>query len=180
MHRVVQEALTNVAKHAPGAEAAVRVRHTAEKTEVRVTNGPAPTAVAVRSGGAGFGLIGLDERVGLAGGTFGYGPESGGFAVRATFPRTPAARRAAQAPPHTPDVPDNADGTDAPGSADGAVADDHRVPAAGSAAPSSRPSWCPGRGRPADRGAAGVGHPEGPGVGAGPGRLRPAAHRTGP
>ncbi|KUL52001.1 histidine kinase [Streptomyces violaceusniger] len=126
VHRVVQEALTNVAKHAPGAEAAVRVRHTAEKTEVRVANGPAPTAVAVRSGGAGFGLIGLDERVGLVGGTFGYGPESGGFAVRATFPRTPAARRAAQAPPRTPDVPDNADGTDTPGSADGAVADDHR------------------------------------------------------
>ncbi|SED02497.1 sensor histidine kinase [Streptomyces melanosporofaciens] len=120
VHRVVREALTNVAKHAPGAEAAVRVRHTAEETEVRVANGPAPTAVAVRSGGAGFGLIGLDERVGLAGGTFGYGPESGGFAVRATFPRTPAPRRAAQATPHAPD------GTDAPGSADGAVADDHR------------------------------------------------------
>ncbi|MCG0290782.1 sensor histidine kinase [Streptomyces sp. PSAA01] len=138
VHRVVQEALTNVAKHAPGAEAAVRVLHTANETEVRVANGPAPTAVAVRSGGAGFGLIGLDERVGLAGGTFGYGPESGGFAVRATFPRTSAARRAAQATPHTPHAPDapgNADGADAPGNADGteapdnrggAVADDHR------------------------------------------------------
>ncbi|MER8156265.1 histidine kinase [Streptomyces sp. NPDC094472] len=120
VHRVVQEALTNVAKHAPGAEAAVRIRHTAEETEVRVANAPAPTVVAVRSGGEGVGLIGLDERVGLAGGTFRYGPESGGFAVRATFPRTPAARRAAQATPHAPD------GTDVPGNADGAVADDHR------------------------------------------------------
>ncbi|MBO3677816.1 sensor histidine kinase [Streptomyces sp. NEAU-YJ-81] len=138
VHRVVQEALTNVAKHAPGAEAAVRISHTAEETEVRVANGPAPTVVPVRSGGEGFGLIGLDERVGLAGGTFGYGPESGGFAVRATFPRTLAARRAAQAPPHAPggadvpygaDVPHSsggADGTDAPDNADGAVADDHR------------------------------------------------------
>ncbi|MBP8534481.1 sensor histidine kinase, partial [Streptomyces sp. MK37H] len=135
MCRVVQEALTNVAKHAPGAEATVHVRHTAEETGVRVVNGPASATAPVRSGGEGFGLIGLDERVGLAGGTFGYGPEAGGFAVRATFPRTPAARRAAQATPHAPDVPGNAggvdvpgaaDGTDAPGNADGAVADDHR------------------------------------------------------
>ncbi|MGW7758424.1 sensor histidine kinase [Streptomyces violaceusniger] len=150
VHRVVQEALTNVAKHAPGAEAAVRVRHTAEETEVRVANGPAPTVVPVRSGGAGFGLIGLDERVGLAGGTFGYGPESGGFAVRATFPGTPTARRAVRTTPHAPggadapyvaggadaphssggaDAPHSSggvDGTDAPDNAGGAVADDHR------------------------------------------------------
>ncbi len=136
VHRVVREALTNVAKHAPGAEAAVRVRHTAAETEVRVANGPAPALVPVRSGGVGFGLIGLDERVGLAGGTFGYGPESGGFAVRATFPRTPAARRAAaQATPRAPDGTDapytadalhSADAPDAPDNPDGAVADAHR------------------------------------------------------
>ncbi|TMU89661.1 histidine kinase [Streptomyces sp. DASNCL29] len=78
MCRVVQEALTNVAKHAPGAEAAVHVRHTAEETEVRVVNGPASAAAPVRSGGEGYGLIGLDERVQLAGGTFAHGPEAGG------------------------------------------------------------------------------------------------------
>ncbi|EXU62093.1 histidine kinase [Streptomyces sp. PRh5] len=111
VRRVVQEALTNVAKHAPGAEASVHVRHTAEETEVRVVNGPGSTAAPVRSGGEGFGLIGLDERVGLAGGTFGYGPEAGGFAVRATFPRTTTRRPGAR---HAPDAPD------AP------VADDHR------------------------------------------------------
>ncbi|MFI0772156.1 sensor histidine kinase [Streptomyces sp. NPDC021218] len=147
VHRVVREALTNVAKHAPGAEAAVRVRHTAAETEVRVANGPAPTVVPLRSGGAGFGLIGLDERVRLAGGTFGYGAESGGFAVRATFPRNPVARRTAQATPrtlHGTDAPQAPYGTDAPqapydtdaprsggapdvpGNPDGAVADDHR------------------------------------------------------
>ncbi|WP_275561397.1 histidine kinase [Streptomyces sp. 5-6(2022)] len=107
--RVVQEALTNVAKHAPGAEATVDVRHTVEETEVRVVNGPASAATPVRSGGEGFGLIGLDERVGLAGGTFGYGPEAGGFAVRATFPHTTARRPGA--PHDAPDTP---------------VADDHR------------------------------------------------------
>ncbi len=108
VRRVVQESLTNVAKHAPGAEAAVHVRHTAEETEVRVVNGPASAAAPVRSGGEGFGLIGLDERVALAGGTFGYGPEAGGFAVRATFPRTTTRRPGT---PHAPETP---------------VADDHR------------------------------------------------------
>ncbi|MEU1944848.1 histidine kinase [Streptomyces sp. NPDC020125] len=129
VHRVVREALTNVAKHAPGAEAAVRVRHTAAETEVRVANGPAPTVVPLRSGGEGFGLIGLDERVGLAGGTFGYGAESGGFAVRATFPRNPVARRAAQATPRAPDgtdAPHSGGAPDVPDNPDGAVADDHR------------------------------------------------------
>ncbi|WP_413104370.1 sensor histidine kinase [Streptomyces sp. Inha503] len=114
VRRVVQEALTNVAKHAPGAEATVHVRHTAEETGVRVVNGPASAAAPARSGGEGFGLIGLDERVALAGGSFGYGPEEGGFAVRATFPRTTTRRPEA---PHAPDAPDVADA---------AVADDHR------------------------------------------------------
>ncbi|WP_432046900.1 sensor histidine kinase [Streptomyces asiaticus] len=121
MCRVVQEALTNVAKHAPGAEAAVHVRHTAEETEVRVVNGPASAAAPVRSGGEGYGLIGLDERVQLAGGTFAHGPERGGsgsepggFAVRATFPRTTTPRPGA---PHATDTPDTPDTP---------VTDDHR------------------------------------------------------
>ncbi|MFG2585042.1 sensor histidine kinase [Streptomyces malaysiensis] len=124
VHRVVREALTNVAKHAPGAEATVHVRHTPEETEVRVANGPAPTAAPDRPGGAGFGLIGLDERVRLAGGTFDYGPESGGFAVRATFPPTRAARRPTQAtaahPPYAANGTGRADVPDGPGGASGA------------------------------------------------------------
>jgi hypothetical protein len=80
--RVVQESLTNVAKHAPGATATVRVRHTAAATEVRVTNDPPPAFPAAgpdRVAG-GFGLIGLDERVRLAGGTLTYGPTRPGDA----------------------------------------------------------------------------------------------------
>ncbi|WPW33438.1 histidine kinase [Streptomyces atratus] len=98
-HRVVQESLTNAAKHAPHARVSVRVTHTAEETTVRVQNGPSPA----RGGpegvpGTGRGLIGLDERVRLAGGMFEHGPYEGGFAVTARIPRTPPARRPAAAP----------------------------------------------------------------------------------
>ncbi|MFF4079403.1 sensor histidine kinase [Streptomyces sp. NPDC001777] len=99
-HRVVQEALTNAAKHAPGARVEVRVAHTAGGTTVRVENGPPPAPV--RAGGApgtGRGLIGLDERVRLAGGTFGHGPYGGGFAVTARIPHTPPAHRPPAASP---------------------------------------------------------------------------------
>lgn len=105
VHRVVQEALTNVAKHAPGHRATVLVRHTVDRTEVTVTDRPVPGAsgrpqgrTARPSPVAGwpatgeehrFGLIGLDERVRLAGGAFTCGPEGDGFAVRATLPHQP-------------------------------------------------------------------------------------------
>ncbi|MFD8748135.1 sensor histidine kinase [Streptomyces sp. NPDC059616] len=80
-HRVVQEALTNAAKHAPGARVDVRVTHAAGETTVRVENGPAPApARAEDVPGTGRGLIGLDERVRLTGGEFAYGPHEGGFA----------------------------------------------------------------------------------------------------
>ncbi|WSN61999.1 histidine kinase [Streptomyces sp. NBC_01362] len=79
-HRVVQEALTNAAKHAPGARVDVRVTHAAGETTVRVENGPPPApARAEDVPGTGRGLIGLDERVRLTGGEFTYGPH-GDFA----------------------------------------------------------------------------------------------------
>ncbi|MFF8918648.1 sensor histidine kinase [Streptomyces sp. NPDC015032] len=98
-HRVVQESLTNAAKHAPHARVTVGVTHAAEETTVRVRNGPSPA----RGGpegvpGTGRGLIGLDERVRLAGGTFEYGPYAGGFAVTARIPHTPTALRPVTAP----------------------------------------------------------------------------------
>ncbi|MCX4447586.1 sensor histidine kinase [Streptomyces sp. NPDC087866] len=102
-HRVVQEALTNAAKHAPGARVDVRLTHAAGTTTVRVGNGPAP---AGRQGGPGTGrgLPGLDERVRLAGGTFTHGPCGDGFAVTAHLPHTPPARLPAAAPRTTPGV----------------------------------------------------------------------------
>jgi signal transduction histidine kinase len=96
-HRVVQEALTNVAKHAPRAAATVHVSHTATETAVSVKNGPAAAGPVPRRGGRG--LIGLDERVRLAGGSFEYGPRDDGFAVTARLPHTPPAQPPRSAAP---------------------------------------------------------------------------------
>jgi signal transduction histidine kinase len=85
-YRIAQEALTNVMKHAPGARARVSLEHGAEQLTITVTDdGPGPSAGAGRP--AGFGLIGMRERVAMLGGTLSAGarPE-GGFAVVARLP----------------------------------------------------------------------------------------------
>ncbi|MEU4725462.1 histidine kinase [Nonomuraea dietziae] len=72
-YRVVQEGLTNAAKHAPGAW----VRVSVSPSRISVRNGPArarPTALP-----GGMGLTGLRERVRLAGGTMTAGPVDDGF-----------------------------------------------------------------------------------------------------
>ncbi|MEU8824203.1 histidine kinase [Streptomyces sp. NPDC048636] len=91
--RIVQEALTNVRKHAPGARVTVRVRDLEESRELRVEvrNGP-PDASAAPPGlpGGGHGLVGLRERAQLLGGTLKAEPtDDGGFVVRADFPKAP-------------------------------------------------------------------------------------------
>jgi signal transduction histidine kinase len=88
-YRLVQEALTNVHKHAPGAAAEVCLRYGPEWLEVTVRNArPAhrpETGLALAGGG--YGLLGLRERVTLLGGTFHAGPRlDGGFEVRASIP----------------------------------------------------------------------------------------------
>ncbi|MGW2059793.1 sensor histidine kinase [Streptomyces sp. NPDC001937] len=100
--RIVQEALTNVAKHAPHAATTVHVSHTATETQVSVKNGPASAAAGLRPWSGGCGLIGLDERVRLVGGSFEYGPRGGGFAVVARLPHIPPAQspRPADPTPH--------------------------------------------------------------------------------
>ncbi|MEU4146698.1 sensor histidine kinase [Streptomyces parvulus] len=87
-YRVVQEALTNAAKHAPGAPIAVQVTHTADETVVSVVNEPPEQAADAPATGSGSGLIGLDERVRLAGGALRTGPRAGGFEVHARLPRS--------------------------------------------------------------------------------------------
>ncbi|SEG84798.1 Signal transduction histidine kinase [Thermomonospora echinospora] len=90
-YRVVQEALTNAAKHAPGAAVSVRLARSPGHTVVSVTNAAPPDgAPPVRTGG-GLGLTGLRERVRLAGGTLRTGPTAGdGFQVSARLPRLAA------------------------------------------------------------------------------------------
>jgi signal transduction histidine kinase len=83
--RVIQEALTNVLRHAPGAPASVTVREEGNGVAVDVHNGP-PTGPG-GSRGSGRGLVGLRERVALHGGQLVWGPrEDGGFHVRAVLP----------------------------------------------------------------------------------------------
>ncbi|MEU1047715.1 histidine kinase [Streptomyces sp. NPDC005897] len=103
-HRVVQEALTNVVKHAAGAPATVRVTHAATETEVVVENGPppGPARERPRPGGGGRGLIGLEERVRLTGGSFDHGPRDGGYAVVARIPHLPSQPPPAPLPPAPP------------------------------------------------------------------------------
>ncbi|MGW0787433.1 sensor histidine kinase [Streptomyces sp. NPDC002911] len=102
VHRVVQEALTNVARHAPLAATTVQVRHTETETRVVVVNGPAKTPAGRPPGQGGRGLIGLHERVRLAGGTFEYGPRDGGFAVSARLPHRLPARLPERRTPESP------------------------------------------------------------------------------
>jgi signal transduction histidine kinase len=88
-YRLVQEALTNVHKHATDATTEVDVRYGRDRLEVTVrnarpANGPHP-GLAVAGGG--HGLLGLRERVALLGGTFRAGPRlDGGFEVSASIP----------------------------------------------------------------------------------------------
>ncbi|MFI9028646.1 sensor histidine kinase [Streptomyces sp. NPDC053560] len=89
--RTVQEALTNVRKHAPGARVRVRVAQPrAEEAGllVEVRNGPPDAgAYAPQLPGGGHGLVGLRERAQSLGGTLEARPTpDGGFVVRAEFP----------------------------------------------------------------------------------------------
>ncbi|MFF0742527.1 sensor histidine kinase [Streptomyces sp. NPDC004111] len=99
-YRIVQEALANVVRHAPGAVTRVSVR--AEDTDllVLVVNGPAPepTSRVEAKGAGGHGLVGMRERVRLTGGTLDTGPlPDGGFRVAARLPLAGAAAGAGEA-----------------------------------------------------------------------------------
>jgi signal transduction histidine kinase len=85
-YRIVQEALTNIGKHATGAAAIVHVTGAPGKglhvsVRNRISVGASHTPVLP---GSGAGLLGLQERVQLAGGTLVHGPDgSGDFVVKA-------------------------------------------------------------------------------------------------
>ncbi|MFB7382327.1 sensor histidine kinase [Kitasatospora purpeofusca] len=93
-YRVVQEALTNAHKHAPGAPITVALRYEPDALVVEVVNPAAPEPAGVRAGGAvpavvsgGQGLTGLRERARLVGGMVHAGPTPGaGFRLAAVLP----------------------------------------------------------------------------------------------
>lgn len=86
VYRVVQEALTNVVKHAAGARVNVFVGHTPQAVHVEVSN-TGGTAATPAGPGGGRGLLGLRERLAVYGGTLEAGPRpTGGFRVRAVLP----------------------------------------------------------------------------------------------
>ena len=86
-YRIVQESLSNAARHAPGARISVTVAESAGTVRVTVVNGPpAHAGPAGAPNGTGHGLAGMRERAELLGGTLDAGPvRDGGFAVRATL-----------------------------------------------------------------------------------------------
>ncbi|MFD8352710.1 sensor histidine kinase [Streptomyces coelicoflavus] len=86
-YRIVQEALTNAAKHAPGAVVRVTLGGAAGgNLDIGVRNGPVPVRTA-RPPVSGFGLLGLGERVTVAGGELGHRPTpDGGYLLTARLP----------------------------------------------------------------------------------------------
>ncbi|WP_237277098.1 sensor histidine kinase [Streptomyces caniscabiei] len=94
VHRVVQEALTNVRRHAPSTQATVRVHRTRDDLlRIDVYNeGPERRVSRPTGGRGGYGLIGLRERVETVGGSLTAGPaDDGGWWVIAHFPVAPTA-----------------------------------------------------------------------------------------
>ena len=86
-YRLVQEALTNARRHAPGASVDVRVVGDDAEVVVEVVNQEG-TIPSPRSGSSGFGLVGMRERVRMLGGRLEAGPTGeGGYALTARLPR---------------------------------------------------------------------------------------------
>jgi two-component sensor histidine kinase len=84
-YRIVQEALTNVVKHAGRAEATVTLGYRPDALELTIADSGAGAGPA--SGPGGHGLIGMRERAAMFGGTLTAGPVDGrGFEVRASLP----------------------------------------------------------------------------------------------
>jgi signal transduction histidine kinase len=98
VYRIVQEALTNARRHAPGAAVDVELDYAADALVVRVRdNGPGPSGALATDGSStgGHGILGMRERAAAGGGRLWVGAAPvGGFLVEATLP---AARRTPEA-----------------------------------------------------------------------------------
>ncbi|MEU3664246.1 histidine kinase [Streptomyces sp. NPDC032940] len=89
-YRIVQEALSNTLRHAPGASARVEVSYVLGGLGLRVVNGPMPEPSLVKpSPGAGHGITGMRERVSMLNGEMTAGPaDDGGYEVAVFLPVT--------------------------------------------------------------------------------------------
>ncbi|MER5981179.1 histidine kinase [Streptomyces sp. NPDC001857] len=87
-YRIVQEALSNTLRHAPGAEAKVEVSYVLGGLGLRIVNGPPPQPSLVKpSPGAGHGITGMRERVSMLGGEMtAEATEAGGYEVAVFLP----------------------------------------------------------------------------------------------
>jgi len=89
-YRIVQEALTNVSRHAAHAAASVHLHYTPEALAIQVDNDGVGTGASTGTrspSGPGLGLVGMRERVSALGGQLRAGPQDdGGFRVRAELP----------------------------------------------------------------------------------------------
>ena len=85
VYRIVQESLTNVIKHSAAATATVTVGVCDQGLDIEIRD-PGPRRGAARPGSIGHGLIGLDERVRLIGGSLSHEARDDGFRVHAILP----------------------------------------------------------------------------------------------
>ncbi|MCX2922399.1 sensor histidine kinase [Streptomyces sp. NEAU-W12] len=103
-YRIVQEALSNVLRHAPGATARVALAYDPHGLGVEVTN-TRPTGEAPPSAGAGHGLLGMRERATMLGGTLTTRPRpDGGYRVAARLPADSRTGTIDPAPQHKDDT----------------------------------------------------------------------------
>jgi signal transduction histidine kinase len=86
-YRIVQESLTNVARHAAPATASVRLGYDADGLDIEVRDDGKAHALNGSSPGTGSGIVGMRERADALGGWLSAGPRAGGgFAVTAHLP----------------------------------------------------------------------------------------------
>ncbi|MET8980753.1 histidine kinase [Streptomyces sp. NPDC004539] len=110
-YRIVQEALSNVLRHAPGAGVTVEIGHQRDGVQLCVTNSR-PSRPADPSPGAGHGLLGMRERTAMLGGHLAAHPNlHGGYVVTAFLPRDGVR---AETPPADEVVLDGLEFTDGP------------------------------------------------------------------
>ncbi|MEV5505774.1 sensor histidine kinase [Streptomyces orinoci] len=95
VYRIVQESLTNIARHARGSRAAtVTIAQDSTDITVEIGNDAPPHPPVRTSPRGGYGLVGMRERVEALGGTLSAGPRPGtGWSVRATLPLQAGDRR---------------------------------------------------------------------------------------